>query len=50
MITKDGTIVVRDNIIGNNSGLMGMSLELRNTTDKPNAVGATRDIGIRTIE
>lgn len=43
-------IVVRGNVRENNSGLMEMSLELRNATNKPNAAGDTRDIGIRAIE
>ena len=50
VITKDGMIVVMDNIMGNNTGLMEMPLESRNTTNKPNTTGEIRDIGMRAIK
>ena len=50
VIARDGMIVARDNIMESNSGLMGLSPELRDTKNKPNAVGDTRDTGIRTAE
>ena len=50
VFARDGMIVARDNIMESNSGLVGLSSELRDTNNKPNAVGATRDTGIRTAE